>query len=212
MNRSRLRRRGARVAAVLAVAALLPGCTVARQAGAAAIVEDRTIPDSRVQELAAELRAVGLDDASQDPMNPAGGSFGTGGLQRHVVRMLVQGQILREVAAAEGVEVTQGDVDALLDQFVSQVGDREEAYAFLAERGGVPPSYVEEYVHEVLLTQELAGQVGEDRPVEAYLDERADELGIDVEVDPRYGEFTGIVEGIRPLPSAGLAVPEDEIG
>jgi foldase protein PrsA len=143
-----------RLAAAGLVVLLLAGCGDAQtRSGVAAVVGDETISTDRLAEVVDRGLA---DEMAQQQF---GGDRET--YQRAVLGRLVRGQLLEKTAADLGIEVTQGDVDAQLDEFAEQSGGREQL-EMQAAASGISPEDLPRFVREVVLEQEVGDELTED--------------------------------------------------
>lgn len=219
MNRSgaRTRRVLAGLAAALLAGAALTGCSVAEEAGAAALVDGERIEVDRLQALTAELAEVGGD---VDPATRQ--QFPAGEAQRRTLEKLIASRILATAAEEEGISITSGDVDAQLAEFAEIAGGEDAVRQGLALARNVPPSYARQYVRDLLTSEQLAdGLVDGSAEDPQVQQERRQALAnllietggeMDIEVNPRYGEWQPDSGAVRALVSGGLARDLDEVG
>jgi len=172
--------RSLRSVAVLLVAltaVALAGCNP-EETGAAAVVGDVRISQGQV-DVAVRETAKTAGTVNEDAA-PA------------TVTYLVQQVLLDEAAAREGIVVTDGQVDDLIQSSITD-GNIDELYKSAAIRAGRPPDGLRAYAREVLIQQELATKLGDGDPasdaskvaVRDYIRTLSEELG--VSVAPRYG-------------------------
>lgn len=126
--------------------------------------------------------------------------------------------LLDEAARREGITVTQGEVDTLINQAVESNagGDREKFVENLAA-SGTPESQIPAAARAVLIRSALEKKLapGEtealkvDQAVKDYLAKVADDLG--VEIAPRFGRWDTEIAGLADPPN-DLSVPADRVG
>jgi peptidyl-prolyl cis-trans isomerase C len=117
------------VLAGLVAAVVLAGCGAAVPSGAAAVVDGQDIPRDRLEE--AVLEATG--DVSE--LSPEEREAQVGERQRQILTFLIQDKVLESVAAEQGIEVTDADLEAARQQVLDAVGGEEGLEAALAQAG-----------------------------------------------------------------------------
>ena len=196
--------RSLRPAAVLLVAlsaVALTGCDP-QETGAAAVVGDIRISQGQV-DVAVRETAETAGTVNEDAA-PA------------TVTYLVRQALLDEAAAREGIVVTDGQVDELIQSSITD-GNIDELYKSAAQQAGRPPDGLEDYAREVLIEQELAAKLGDGDPssdasanaVRSYIRQLSEELGVSVAA--RYGVWepgTLTVE-LANCSTSSLAPPSD---
>ena len=166
LNRSRR----ATVAGVLSVAALA-GCGIdGLPAGTAATVGGTSISTDEVQELATALS--GGEEPPRDERVQG---------QRQATTVLVQAELLERLARRQGVEVTQGQVEAQVAEVESDPAALQAAQAQGISREVLPLAVRLQLLQEAVLSGAAPDQVP------TLLRDVAEEVG--VQVDPRLGEF-----------------------
>jgi foldase protein PrsA len=145
-------RRLATAAAGLA-ALFLSGCGGSTQPGAAAVVGDTSISTD-------DLRGI-VERGLEDPA--AAQQFGVDRetYQRQVLARLINREVLEVVAQRQGLEVSQGDVDAQFAEFADQSGGREALEAQAAQ-SGISPVDLPDFIRDVVLERELGDALTED--------------------------------------------------
>lgn len=180
-------------AATAALAVTLTGCSSATP-GAAAIVGDQRISEnqltSQVQEV---LRAQGR------PVDSASEALVVTTLDRMITASLVE-----QLAERQGVEVTQGELDATIANYAEASGGREAfEQALLAQ--DLAPDDIEELFRVNILAQKMgmildpAGTPDtQSASIFAAVTAFSEEVG--TEVSPRYGTWdaTGLLVGAAP--------------
>lgn len=204
----RAARRPVRTAAV-AVAAIgmlaLSGCGL--RPGVAAEVGDRTITKEQVEDVASALCAANLTPGpgGQAPQLPSSGAR-AGALQ-----VLLDAELARQFGEAEGVEADQAQVAAALAQNEPGIAalpeDRQDAFR----------DALRAYTEGQLMLIEAgrrslrSGGTTEVTDDDAFAEGRRLQLayveGLDIEVDPRFGEFD---EGQLVPGSPSLSVAQSE--
>jgi len=170
------------VAALLGVVAAvsLAACDT-DQIGAAAVVGDDRITVAELQEEVRELA-----ESLPDSTGPTGDQSIA---QRAILERLIRSDLLAAVAADEGVEVSEADVDAFIeDQVVPQAPDGD--LGPLLAQNNLTEASLEEYVRDQLAADQLIQRLGGQEALIAALTDKADEIG--VTVNPRYGTWNGI--------------------
>jgi foldase protein PrsA len=154
---ARLRRALPGAAALTAAVVLLSGCGDGpARGGAAALVGDERITTDQLT--AVVDRGLEAPEAQQQ--------FGAdrADYQRQVLNRMVRAVLLEEAAEAEGVEVTQGQVDEQLAEFAEQAGGRE-ALEEQAAAGGISPTDLPRFAREVVLELRLGDELTADEQV-----------------------------------------------
>lgn len=171
-----------------------------QQAGAAAIVGDTSITEDHLNNsiqtvLAAQGRSV--DDASYAMTSTA--------LDRMITTELVD-----QLAADLDVEVTQGEIDAVIAAYVEQAGGEEELENFLLQQD-VAPEEIPALLRLNLLVEKLGVLIDpqgtpetQSMAVFQIASVFADEVG--VTVNPRFGGWDGPNLAVTEVPN-DLSVP-----
>lgn len=187
------------LALTLAVPALT-GCDPA-EAGAAALVGSYRITERQVQTDASDVREA-IEEAGAAA--PAGDALLLATVQRRITARLTT-----VAAEREGITVTQGEIDRL----IQDSGGREAVNESLAQGNGVPAAEVDAFARTYLQLQklgaELAPTAAEEQQAAAarqYLGELSEELGVDV--SPRYGTWDATEVVVVPTPN-DLSEPAD---
>ncbi|MGA7690616.1 MAG: SurA N-terminal domain-containing protein [Jiangellales bacterium] len=158
---------------LIGIAALLAaGCGAT---GTAATVGDQTIT---IDELQSEV--LEFSDSFDEPL-PVSGDLAD--VQREFLTRQVNRLLLIDLADAEGVEITDAQVDELYDELAPTEGDIDALRAqFVYTEAGLRRALEDE-----LRLRALEPIVG---PIEPALEATAAEVG--VEVNPRYGTWSGV--------------------
>jgi hypothetical protein len=196
-------RRSALVTAAALAVALLAGCGV--QAGSASVVGSQSVRDSDVAAQVDEIRvAVGPDGAAK---------FDEKAATAATVNRLTRHLLLAEAATRQSITVTQAQVDDLIATTTKNQfgGDSAKFQQALAAQYLVPPSQINDFARDVLITQGLNAKLApggsaieQSNKINAYLGPLSHELGI--EVSPRFGSWSFAANTISDLPN-DLAVP-----
>ena len=204
------RARRASAAATVAVAAVLLSACGSTQAGAAAVVGDVRITETRVNQAAADAAAAASPFPPTRPRGSTPGTFPQANANR-----LVTSELLAIAAAQEGIVVTQSEVDTLLDQAAGDTS-RAEFEAQIAAQTGVPPADLESFARDFIIQQKLgeilapgADATAKTAAVNARLAQIAEQEG--VTVSPRYGAWNAEaarIEGDVNDLSSPQATPE----
>ena len=133
---------------------LLTGCGDGEvRPGAAAIVGTDRIEIDALQAL--------VDRGLADPQAAQQLGADRAAFQRSALSRLINNEILAEAAEDEGVDVTEGEVDAQLALFAEQAGSRE-ALEMQAAQSGVSPEDLRPFVRSIVLDQALGDEVTAD--------------------------------------------------
>ena len=170
-------------AGVLAVAAL-SGCGSAAP-GAAAVVGDDRISESELTENVKQvLRAQGR------PVDSASEALVVTTLDRMITTSLVE-----QLAEQQGVEVTQGELDATLANYAEATGG-QEAFEELLIQQDLAPESIEDLFRVNILAQKLGMELdpmgspeAQSSAVLTAVAEFSEEVG--TSVSPRYGTWDG---------------------
>ncbi len=194
------------------LAGSLAGCNPA-EAGAAAVVGDVRITETRVNEGASEA----ADAAATLPDTPEN-ALDNSQFMRENANRLISSVLLTRTAAEEGIVVTQAEVDELLNQ-ASGGQPRPVLEATVAAQLAVPPSELNEFAYDFLVNRKLGEKLvpgtdvaAQNAAARARVVQTAAEVG--VTVSPRYGAWDptlGAITGSADDLSRPLAVaPVDQ--
>lgn len=192
-TRSRRLRLIALPAVAVAAVLTLGACSSTAQSGAAAVVGGEGISDSTVATYAEEVRAAIGQAGTNDPK-----------VNRDVISLLIQGKVIDEAAAREGITVTDSQISELISKAAAQ-GGLDALESSLATQYGVAPSQVQSFARTNLLYQGLVQKFGKgDQTVGstaagALLDTVSHEMG--VSVSPRFGQWSGAQLNVVPPPN-----------
>ena len=138
---------------------LLTGCGEGEvRPGAAAVVGDERIETDALQAL--------VERGLADPQAEQQLGADRAAYQRLALSRLINTEILEAAAEAEGVSITDGDVDEQIEDFAAQAGGRE-ALQEQAAQSGIAPEDLRDFVRGIVLDQSLADELTEDVPVPA---------------------------------------------
>jgi hypothetical protein len=178
--------------AVLALTACDP-----QQAGAAAIVGGQRISENELQD---SVRS--LVDLKKETGQQAGD---VAALTRQELTERVESLLVERAAAAEGVQVTDGEVRGYIAGARSDFGEEKQFRAALAN-ANVAPADLDSYTRFFLLREKLAGKLGganDPSTGEKYgqlILKTGNEVG--VHINPRYGAWD---------PKKGVGGPPDDL-
>jgi peptidyl-prolyl cis-trans isomerase SurA len=194
-----------RILAVTAIALALPAVLTAcnpGQAGAAALVGDSRLAESTVQSDTKDtITAMGPEAAA---------NVDNATIMQNTVSRWVRHELLDQVAAEQGIFVTDGEVDALIASSLSQ-GTRKDLEQAAAQQASVPPAELDQYAHDVLLERKLGealapgGSTDQQQAaiLASYQKVAKDE---NVSVSPRYGTFDEVALRMTPARN-DLSIP-----
>jgi SurA-like N-terminal domain len=171
------------VATVLFVVAAVSAaaCSNTDQIGAAAVVGDDRIT---VAELQQEVR-----DLADSLPDSAGATGDQSTAQHAILERLIQSELIAAVAADEGVEVSDADVDTFIEEQVVAQAPEGDIGPLLAQ-SNLTETSMRSFVRDQLTADELIEQLGGQEQLINALTEKADEIG--VTVSPRYGTWEGV--------------------
>jgi len=187
------------VAAAAAAAILLSACGN-QQAGAAATLGDTRISESTLSsEVQAVLVAKGQPATSVDEALPP-----------EILSRLITIELVDELAAREGIAVTQGQIDEQLANYEGQAGDRAAVEKLFIEQG-VAPSQIESIVKLNIQAQELGIAIAPNGSAEEQGQAVVDAVialseELDTTVSPRFGTWDAATISVGPAPD-DLSVP-----
>ena len=111
------------------------------------------------------------------------------------------------VAAQEGIEVTDAQVNDARDELVSQLGGEQEFRNRLAQQG-VSKSFVMQQLRDQQIQQALQQQLGADADLGAFV--QGEIADVPIRVNPRYGEWDPQTLAVTPFqPLAQAEAPQD---
>jgi SurA-like N-terminal domain len=187
-------------ASVAAVAILVSACSN-QQPGAAATLGDTRISE---QTLSAEVQAVlvakGQPATSVDEALPP-----------DMLGRLITIELVDQLAAREGVVVTQGQIDEQLANYEGQAGDRAAVEKVFIEQG-VAPSQIESIVKLNTQAQELGIKLAPNGSAEEQRQAVVDAVvalseELDTTVSPRFGTWDAATISVGPAPDDLSAPP-----
>lgn len=174
---------------------VLAGCAGLGEAGSAATVGDVQVS---TETLADQTGAV--QEQRGEPVGSPDLALTLGVLQRLVITELVS-----QAAAAQGVTVTQGEIDATIAEFEAQLGGAEALQAAYLD-SNVPAQSIEQQVALSVQVQKLGAALvpdadanGQQQAVSQYVTGFGMQEGISV--SPRFGTWDPATLTIGPLPS-----------
>lgn len=188
------------IAAALAVTALFLSACGNTNPGAAAVVGSDRISE---QELASAVETILT--AQGHPVDTSNDK-----LTRETLDRMVKMSLIDDAATRAGVVVTQGEIDATLQQYIAQAGDEQTFHGILLGQG-IAPSQADAAVKLNLQAQKLAQAIspGADQQTAgmqlvATLGQYSESIG--TTISPRYGTWDAQTLSIGGLPS-DLSVP-----
>jgi SurA N-terminal domain len=183
------------VAAVLCLLAAVPvaACNT-EQIGAAAVVGNERITVAELQEQVREV-AESLPDGAE----PTGDQSAA---QHAILQRMIRSELLAAVAADEGVEVSEAEIDAFIDEQIAPQAPDGDLGPLLAQNNLTEES-LRTSVRDQLVATELIDRVGGEQELIDLLNQKSDEIG--VEVNPRYGTWDGFV---LEQSSGSISTPE----
>lgn len=201
------RRRLVRAAGAGVLVVLLAACG-SNLAGNALTAGPTSVSDAQLSAQVTELQDQLIAMRQQTP------TFDEGTATAANVDRLMRTALLDQAAAREGITVTQGEVDTLLQQ-VAQAnfnGDMKQVVDTLAEQQNIPASQVDSFARAYLIQQKLGEKLapGADakvaqKAVVDYLDTLATDL--DAQVAPRFGVWDAKSASLTPVPDDLSTLP-----
>ena len=170
-------------------------------AGNALSAGPTSVSDAQLSAIVDELEQQLIDLKQQSPTFDEGTATGAN------VDRLMRQSLLDQAAVREGIEVTQGEVDTILQQ-VAQAnfgGDMKQVENALAEQQNIPASQIDGFARAFLVQQKLGQKLApnaepadQQKAVVAYLDALATDL--DAQVAPRFGVWNAKTASLTPVP------------
>jgi hypothetical protein len=192
------------VSALVAGAALvLSSCGL--HPGAAAVVGDTSITDGEVDDAASALCSVNITGAaSRGEPKP---ELATRGARQAALSLLIEAELSRQFGEARGIDPSEAEVSSALQQ------NRQTVALLPKNRKADFTELLRGYVEgQLVLVQagkaEAGASVTDDEALTEGQNLRTEwAKDVDIEVDPRYGEF---VDGVLAGTSGSLSVPVSE--
>ena len=188
------------IAALATTALALTGCGTT-QAGAAATIGDTRITETLLtSEVQAVLAAKGQPVDTQDAS-----------LVSQVLGRMITIELVDRLSAAEGVEITQGQVDEVIANYTGQVGSMEQVEeVFLQEN--VAPSQIESLIRLQAQAQALGIKLNPSGSAEEQgtaVFEAASLLSVELDttVSPRYGTWDAPTLSLGSVPNDLSTLP-----
>ncbi|MGD9954482.1 MAG: hypothetical protein AB7O74_12035 [Candidatus Nanopelagicales bacterium] len=194
------RRRVVRAAGAAVLVVLLAACG-SNLAGNALSAGPTSVSDAQLSAIVDELQQQLVALKQQSPTFDEGTATGAN------VDRLMRQALLDQAAAREGIEVTQGEVDTILQQVADANfgGDMKQVENALAEQQNIPASQIDGFARAYLVQQKLGAKLapGKDateqqKAVVAYLDALATD--VDAQVAPRFGVWNAKTASLTPVP------------
>lgn len=170
--------------ATVMVAAILSGCGSAVPGAAAVVGDDRISERELTDKVEQVLRAQGR------PVDSASEALVVTTLDRMITTSLVN-----QLAGQEGIEVSQGELDATLANYAEATGG-QEAFEELLLQQDLAPDSIEDLFRVNILVQKLGMELdptgspeSQSTAVLAAVSQFSEEVG--TSVSPRYGTWDG---------------------
>ena len=199
-----------RTVAVLGLASLALAACGTNLAGAASVVGTETVSDAAIADAVNEVRAQ-FDTVQGQPGVPA---FDEAKVTSRNVERMTRHLVLEEAARAKGIVVTPAQVDEIIASSVDGrfEGDRSKLELAFATQEFVPPSAVNEFARDFLISQALPARTlpggaddAQQKAATDYLVALSDEL--DVRVAARFGTWDPATTALGPVPDDLSFVP-----
>lgn len=166
----------------------------------AALVGDERISTATIEE---NFESISNSEAfQQQSQQDASGQLAIQ-VQSQQVTSSVRSAILNLVAERNDVQVSDEDVDAAVEEIVTQVGGQEEFKQRLAEQG-LPETLFLQQVRDQEIQTALQDQIGGDADFAGFV--REEIADVPIKVNPRYGTWIDAsleVQPTDPLAPAG---------
>jgi parvulin-like peptidyl-prolyl isomerase len=153
---NRTRRSLALIAAALTTGLVLTACGGPTKAGAAATVGDQRITNAELDTVVARASA-NADVKAKVDQDKAG-------FRRDQLSQLITQIVLEKAAADKGIQVTDGQIDAQIADYVEQSGG-EDAFYELAAKNAIAKEDVRAFIKADLIGQELGKLLAKDEKV-----------------------------------------------
>jgi hypothetical protein len=182
---------------VLVAGVVLAGCGQTLS-GSAALVGDERLTDSDLSQMTTELTSkLGIPESAQ--------------VSQAVLSRWVVAELVDELAARKGIDVTKGAVDSAIADEAERAGG-QEALETSALQAGVLPDMIPEVVRTSLLIEEMTkGTItGDDPTGQTGLLTQVQQLSEEIqpEVSPRFGTWDAEQLSVGALPD-DLSTPVD---
>lgn len=198
---SRKGRLAAAVAGVLVTGLAVTGCG-ATLAGSAAVIGDGRITDNNLTE---EVQAVtsALNIPASDRVNQV------------ILDRLIRRDLFNEMAAQQGVEISQGELDTFIADTAKQIGGQSQLEQQLLQ-SGVPSSSIQSFAMTFMQQQAIAEKIAPGKTPQ----EQGQALGLaametaralDIRVSPRFGVWDNENLSVGPTPN-DLSAPVPTTG
>lgn len=193
------RKRWVIVGTLAAVAVLVSGCGSASPGAAAVVGKDRISERELTEGVEQVLRAQGRpsDSASE-------------ALVVTTLNRLITTSLIDQLAEIEGVEVTQGELDATVASYIDATGGREAFEEILIQQD-LAPETIDDLFRVNILAQKLGVQLdpmgspeSQSSVVFVEVSELSQEIG--TSVSPRYGTWDAAMLSIGALDN-DLSIP-----
>lgn len=188
-------RRVLAVTAVVAATSLVAACDP-DQVGTAVIVDDDRLSVEELQNRVADTidkhnEVVAEYELDVAPIQEEGGDVTE--LQTTVLRRWIENRMFDAIAAEQGIDVSEADVDDFIDRWSEQQFENGDFEPFYAQQDFTPESLRAE-IRKTLIYQQLVQDAGDEAAAQEIINQAMGQLEIDV--NPRYGEWseTGLTQ------------------
>ena len=178
-RKPRIRRRVAVIGAMLVTGGLIAGCGP-ELAGSAAVVGDDRVTDTQLaDQVTVVTTALGIQSSAK--------------ANQVVLDRLIRAELYNELAARNGIDVTDGEVTKFLNETAAQVGGQQALNAQLLQ-SGVPESevfgFAQTFLTQKALAEKLApGKSQQEQGVILGAAVIALSKELDTRVSPRFGTW-----------------------
>ncbi len=177
----------------------LAGCSSSpQQAGSAAIVGKVAITESAVTEWVTAART----EITNLPVEAVAQAPSLTQLGQMTIDRLVLSELLKSASEVNGITVTSGEVNTLLNDAYAEYG-KEQILAQLVVQNGIPSEQLDEFGRDVVIQRKLmaaldpAGDANsQSAALGAYLADLSSNVG--VSLSPRYGVWSA--ENVSSIP------------
>jgi hypothetical protein len=178
-RKPRTRRRAAVIGAMLITGGLIAGCGPELAGSAAVVGNDRVTDAQLADQVTVVTAALGIQSSAK--------------ANQVVLDRLIRAELYDELAARNGIEITDGEVTKFLNETAAQVGGQQALNDQLLQ-SGVPESEVFGFAHTFLVQKALAEKLAPGKSQQeqgvilgAAVIELSKEL--DTRVSPRFGTW-----------------------
>lgn len=177
----------------------LAGCSSSpQQAGSAAIVGKVAITESAVTEWVTAART----EITNLPVEAVAQAPSLTQLGQMTIDRLVLSELLKSASEVNGITVTSGEVNTLLNDAYAEYG-KEQILAQLVVQNGIPSEQLDEFGRDVVIQRKLMAALdptgdsnSQSAALGAYLADLSSNVG--VSLSPRYGVWSA--ENVASIP------------